>query len=83
MIAVFDNFIQDENLLKEIQDNYSDIFKDPGIYKYYNGWWNTPANNTTQRIIQHVWGEDSPLNKSWTIDGFESVSYTHLRAHET
>lgn len=71
MIAVFDNFIQDENLLKEIQDNYSDIFKDPGIYKYYNGWWNTPANNTTQRIIQHVWGEDSPLNKSWTIDGFE------------
>ena len=41
MIAVFDNFIQDENLLKEIQDNYNDIFKDPGVYKYYNGWWNT------------------------------------------
>ena len=47
MIAVFDNFIKDENLLKEIQDNYQDIFKDPGNYWYWNGWWNTSANNTT------------------------------------
>jgi hypothetical protein len=71
MIAVFDNFIQDENLLKEIQDNYNDIFRDPGVYKYYNGWWNTPDKNTTQRIIEYVWGVHSPINISYTIDGFE------------
>ena len=71
MIAVFDNFIQDPKLLKEIRDNYDNIFKDPGVYKYYNGWWNTPANNTTQRIIEYVWGEHSPINISYTVDGFE------------
>ena len=71
MIAVFDNFIESEHLLQEIRDNYSNIFRDPGVYKYYNGWWNTPAKNTTQRIIEYVWGEHSPLNKSWIIDGFE------------
>ena len=71
MIAVFDNFIQDENLLKEIQDNYDDIFKDPGKYKYWNGWWNNPANNTTKKIIQYVWGENCPISKSYSINGFE------------
>lgn len=71
MIAVFDNFIQDENLLKEIQDNYDDIFKDPGKYKYWNGWWNNPANNITKKIIQYVWGENCPISKSYSINGFE------------
>jgi len=71
MIAVFDNFIKDQNLLEEIQRNRSSIFKDPGVYKYYHGWWNTPAKNTTQRIIQHVWGEACPISESYSIDGFE------------
>jgi len=71
MIAVFDNFIQDETLLKEIQDNYNDIFKDPGVYKRWDGWWNTPANNTTKKIIDYVWGENCPLMQSFKIDGFE------------
>jgi hypothetical protein len=71
MIAVFDNFIQDENLLKEIQDNYNDIFKEPGKYKYWNGWWNNPANNTTKKIIEYVWGENCPISKSYSINGFE------------
>ena len=71
MIAVFDNFIKDENLLKEIQDNYQDIFKDPGNYKYWNGWWNTPANNTTKKVIEYVWGTHCPVAASYNIDGFE------------
>lgn len=71
MIAVFDNFIKDENLLKEIQDNYRDIFKDPGNYKYWNGWWNTPANNTTKKVIEYVWGTHCPIATSYSIDGFE------------
>lgn len=71
MIAVFDNFIKDENLLKEIQDNYQDIFKDPGNYKYWNGWWNTPASNTTKKVIEYVWGTHCPVAASYNIDGFE------------
>ena len=71
MIAVFDNFIQDPELLKEIEDNYNDIFKDPGKYKYWNGWWNNPANNTTKKVIEYVWGPNSPISKSYNIDGFE------------
>jgi hypothetical protein len=71
MIAVFDNFIQDPKLLKEIQDNHSDIFKDPGNYKYWNGWWNGPANNTTKKIMEYVWGTNCPISKSYSIDGFE------------
>ena len=71
MIAVFDNFIQDEILLKEIEDNYSDIFKDPGNYKFWNGWWNTQANNTTKKVIQYVWGDNCPISQVFSIDGFE------------
>lgn len=71
MIAVFDNFIKDENLLKEIEQSYIQIFKDPGTYKWYDGWWNNPAKNTTQRIIQYVWGDHCPINKIYNIDGFE------------
>ena len=71
MIAVFDNFIKDENLLKEIQDNYQDIFKDPGNYKYWNGWWYTPASNTTKKVIEYVWGTHCPVAASYNIDGFE------------
>ena len=71
MIAVFDNFIQDDQLLKEINSNYDRIFREPGVYKYYDGWWNTPAKNTTQRIIEYAWGYGCPINQSFNIDGFE------------
>ena len=53
MIAVFDNFIQDEKLLAEIEQNKASIFKDPGVYKYYEGWWNSPEDNTTKKIIEY------------------------------
>ena len=71
MIVVIDNFIKDPALLNEIAQNYSDIFKDPGNYKYWTGWWNSPANNTTKKIIEYVWGENCPVNASYNIDGFE------------
>jgi len=71
MIAVFDNFIKDETLLKEIRDNHNHIFRNPGVYNYYSGWWNSLANNTTKKIIEYAWGENCPINSSFTIDGFE------------
>lgn len=71
MIAVFDNFIKDENLLNEIQQNWSHIFREHGVYKWWGGWWNTEANNTTKKIIQYVWGDHCPISGSFVIDGFE------------
>lgn len=71
MIAVFDNFIKDEQLLKEIETNYKHIFRDPGVYRWWDGWWNTEANNTTKKIIQYVWGDHCPITGSFNIDGFE------------
>ena len=71
MIAVFDNFIKDENLLNEIQQNWGHIFREHGVYKWWDGWWNTEANNTTKKIIQYVWGDHCPISGSFVIDGFE------------
>lgn len=71
MITVIDNFIKDENLLAEIQSNAQDIFKDPGVYKWYDGWWNSPVNNTTKKIIEYAWGQNCPISTSYDISGFE------------
>ena len=43
MIAVFDNFIKDTTLLKEIEQNKTELFKEPGVFKWYDGWWNSPT----------------------------------------
>lgn len=71
MIAVFDNFIQDEKLLAEIELNKPTLFKDPGVFKWYDGWWNSPATNTAKKIIEYAWGEHCPISSSFSIDGFE------------
>ena len=71
MIAVFDNFIQDEKLLAEIEQNKASIFKDPGVYKYYEGWWNSPEDNTTKKIIEYCWGDACPISRLFEIHGFE------------
>lgn len=71
MITVIDDFIKDKNLLEEIQLNAQDIFKDPGVYKWYDGWWNSPVNNTTKKIIEYAWGQNCPISKSYDVAGFE------------
>ena len=73
MIAVFDNFIQDQDLLLEIQENKADIFKDPGNFKWFAGWWDNPTAklNTTQKIIKYAWGENCPITDIYGLDGFE------------
>ena len=64
MIAVFDNFIKDKNLLEEVQSNLSTIFADPGVYKWYSGWFNnSPANNTVKKLIEYAWGNNCPISQ--------------------
>jgi len=71
MITVFDNFIQDEKLLAEIEQNKELIFKDPGVYKYYEGWWKSPENTTAKKIIEYCWGDACPISRLFEIHGFE------------
>ena len=70
MIAVFDNFIIDQSLLDEIK-NDDTFFSDPGIYKYWKGWWSKDAINIKQRLAQYIWGDNLPLNLNLEVDGFE------------
>ena len=70
MIAVFDNFL-DEELLNEIKNDPT-FFADPGHYYYWKGgWWNNPVNTTKKKLIEAIWGETCPINMSFQVDGFE------------
>lgn len=71
MIVIIDDYIKDEALLAEIVANLDEIFADPGVYKWWRGWWSTPAKNITQRLIEHVWTNGCPITNTWSISGIE------------
>ena len=72
MIAVFDNFITDEALLEDIRVNApTEIFNETGAYKYWKGWWSSPAKTLSQRLTEYIWGENFPINMQLEVDGFE------------
>tara|TARA_R110000803_G_scaffold150128_1_gene215532 strand:- start:219 stop:791 length:573 start_codon:yes stop_codon:yes gene_type:complete len=71
MIAVFDDFIKDENLLKEIADAGDEFFYPTGQYKYWKGWWNNDPKNVKQRLIKYIWKDHLPVNIGGKLDGFE------------
>ena len=70
MIAVFDNFIKDQSLLDEIKNDEL-FFSDPGVYKYWKGWWNKDAVNLKQKLAEYIFSENFPLQEAFEIDGFE------------
>lgn len=70
MIAVFDNFITDPDLLKEINEDQT-FFNDPGVYYWWNAWFNSPADTLKKRLIEYIWKENCPIRKSYNISGFE------------
>lgn len=73
MIAVFDDFIKDEELLIEISQNIEsgEFFNATGAYKYWKGWWNTPPKNLKQKLTRYIWGDNFPINLDIEVDGFE------------
>ena len=79
MIAVFDDFIKDESLIKEIQED-PNFYIPTGQYKYYKGWWNSEPNNVKQRLIKYIWGDNLPIKTGGVIDGFEH--WTGLQSTE-
>jgi hypothetical protein len=71
MIAVFDDFIQDEALLQEIANEGDNFFYPTGQYTYWKGWWTSDPKNVKQRLIKYIWKDNLPVNLTGTIDGFE------------
>jgi|TARA_B110000902_G_scaffold179996_1_gene203929 hypothetical protein len=73
MIAVFDNFIKDEKLLKDLSDDKS-LFAKPGEYYWWKGWFNEDDGykpTLKQRLIENIWAQNCPITESFTIAGFE------------
>lgn len=73
MITIRDNFIKDEQLLKDIV-NDSTFFADPGVYYWWKGWFNEdPGYEPTikQRLISEIWADNCPVSETWNISGFE------------
>ena len=42
MIVVIDNFIKDQDLLRDISNDIN-FFSDHGVYYWWDGWWNGEA----------------------------------------
>lgn len=70
MIAVFDDFVKDPDLLDAVAQN-EELWSRTGDYKYWKGWWVSDPKNTAQRLIQYIWGYNFPLKLSYEISGFE------------
>ena len=58
-MIVIDDFIKDENLLEEIQNDPT-FFSDVGCYYWWDGWWSSQAQSTRQKVVQYLW-ENIPL----------------------
>ena len=54
MIVVIDNFIKDQDLLRDISNDIN-FFSDPGVYYWWDGWWNGEAKSLKHRLIEHIW----------------------------
>lgn len=71
MIAVFDDFIKDQELLKAIESEGENFYVPTGSYRYWKGWWTKPASNTKQRLAEYIWKTEYPLQHTLEADGFE------------
>ena len=68
-MIVIDNFIKDEVLLNEI-DQDETFFGPNGNFMWWDGWWNSGANTVKKRLIEYLWRYNSP-DESYNIMGFE------------
>ena len=80
MIIIIDDFIKDESLKMRIND--SQILTEPGVYKWWNGWWNGNPTNVEQELIEYVWKNHCPIRETFQISGFEFWSGIQSAEHE-
>lgn len=73
-MIIVDDFIKDESLLKELQDDKT-FFNENGKYKWWGGPWSSEASNLKERLIQEIWIHNSPWDfpryNSISLEGFE------------
>ena len=69
-MIVIDNFIQDTNLLDEL-NNDKTFFGPNGNYTWWDGWWNGPADTLKKRLINYIWKDNCPLQYRIELNGFE------------
>lgn len=70
MILAIDNFVKDQKLLNDIASDPT-FFSDPGIYYWWNGWWNSEARTVKQRLIDYIWADNCPITSKFSLMGFE------------
>lgn len=58
-MIVFDDFITDRALLDSLAK--SDEFQTRREFAWWGGWWNRPADNLRERVVQQIWKECCPL----------------------
>ncbi len=67
-MIVIDDFIKDQKLLDDLKNDKT--FFDTKGYMWWDGWWNSPADTVKKRLIQYIWGENSPYPRPHAA-GFE------------
>lgn len=68
-MIIIDDFIKDEVLLKEI-DQDETFFGPNGNFMWWGGWWNSGANTIKKRLIEYIWRNNSPMHLQG-LSGFE------------
>lgn len=73
-MIIVDDFIKDESLLKELQED-TQFFENNGQYMWWGGPWNSKASTLKQRLIEELWIKNSPWDfpryNSIQLEGFE------------
>ena len=68
-MIIYDDFIQDQNLLDQIKNDKT-FFSTNGKYYWYDGWWMQKADTLKKQLIEKLWGNESPY-RGIKIAGFE------------
>ena len=76
MIVIIDDFVKEDDgddalFLSHIIEHRDDVFKDPGVYKWWDGWWTSEPRNIFQWLIHYTWVRNCPITKSFEISGIE------------
>lgn len=58
-MIVIDDFIKDQSLLDDIENDDS-FFGPNGNFMWWNGWWNGEADTVKKRLIEYMWRYHSP-----------------------
>ena len=68
-MIIIDDFIKDEQLLNDIENDKS-FFGPNGDFMWWDGWWNSEADTVKKRLIEYMWKWHSP----WDFPRHNSIT---------